>query len=86
MSGRQDEDDDGLLQDVWSVYFHDPDDPAWTLESYQRVADVGSVDDFWCLHDALGPYVTTSRTPGTARCTASHASMIGTRPRSQLEE
>lgn len=36
-----------FLQDVWTYYFHDPDDVNWNFESYQRLADVSTIDDFW---------------------------------------
>ena len=42
-----------FLQDAWTVYFHDPDDPDWALSSYHRVADVTSVADYWAVHEAL---------------------------------
>ena len=44
------------LQDVWSFYFHDPDDPAWTLESYRRIGDAASVEDVWELQAAIAPH------------------------------
>lgn len=46
-----------FLHDVWSWYFHDPDDADWTLGSYMRVGDVSTLDDFWNLQLAVDPYV-----------------------------
>ena len=34
------------LNDVWTLYFHTPDDPDWTLSSYVRLTDVSTVEDF----------------------------------------
>lgn len=50
--------EDVFLDEVWSFYFHDPDDARWTLESYTRFADVSSVNDFWPVHAAAGPFLT----------------------------
>ena len=38
---------DTFLNDVWSIYFHDPFDTDWTNQSYIRLSTVSSVDDFW---------------------------------------
>lgn len=50
-------DDEGILHDIWTVYFHDPADTRWTLESYRRLFDVSSTDDFWRMHHASAPLV-----------------------------
>ncbi len=39
--------DDILLNDLWTVYFHDPSDTDWTNKSYIRIGDIASVDDYW---------------------------------------
>ena len=38
---------DVLLNDLWTVYFHDPSNTDWTNQSYVRIGDIASVDDFW---------------------------------------
>ena len=43
------------LNDVWSVYFHDPEDNSWTLDSYKRLGDVASVEDLRSIVEATGP-------------------------------
>jgi hypothetical protein len=35
-----------FLNDVWNVYFHDPFDTDWTIQSYHRLSNVSSVDEF----------------------------------------
>ena len=35
-----------FLNDVWCLYFHDPDDSRWTLDSYHKLAQVSTVEDF----------------------------------------
>ena len=42
-----------FLQDAWVFHFHDPDESNWNLNSYQRLADVVTIDDFWCVHSAM---------------------------------
>lgn len=50
--------DDEYLQDVWSVYFHNPDDQNWNLESYKRLSTISTVQDFWRVHEATRKYLT----------------------------
>ena len=51
--------DDHWLNDVWTFHFHDPDDQRWTLDSYRRLGDATSVEEFWELQDAIAPHVRT---------------------------
>jgi hypothetical protein len=44
------------LQDVWSFYFHDPEDADWTLDSYKRLGDAATVEDAWQVHGAIAPH------------------------------
>ena len=46
-----------FLQDVWTVYFHDPDDANWNLSSYVRLGDVSTLKDFWDYHGAVAKYL-----------------------------
>jgi hypothetical protein len=46
-----------FLQDVWTYYFHDPDDANWNFESYIRLADVSTIDDFWAMNATTAPFV-----------------------------
>jgi hypothetical protein len=48
---------DDFLHDSWTVYFHDPDDSNWTLQSYDRLADISSLEDFWGIHTPLLPVI-----------------------------
>ena len=50
---------DVWLNDVWSVYFHDPGDASWTLDSYKRLGDVATVGDLWRMQLSIEPYVTS---------------------------
>ena len=55
----EEKEEDHWLHDVWTLYFHDPEDPDWTLESYHRLGDVATVEDFWELHGAVGEHAST---------------------------
>jgi hypothetical protein len=48
---RREEGEQAYLNDVWSFYFHDPEDNRWTMDSYKRLGDVASVQD---LRDVMG--------------------------------
>lgn len=43
----QEENDDMYLNDVWSMYFHDPNEMNWTNSSYVNLGSISTVDDFW---------------------------------------
>ena len=45
--------DDVWLNDVWKLRFHDPFDDDWTHQSYISLTDVGSVIDFWNVHNII---------------------------------
>lgn len=36
---------DVFLNDIWTLYFHNPDDTAWDEASYIRLCDISSVHD-----------------------------------------
>lgn len=40
-------DEEIYLNDIWSVYFHDPNDADWTHPSYVNLGNISTVDDFW---------------------------------------
>lgn len=44
------------LHDMWSYYFHDPEDPDWTLESYKRLGDAATLEDACEIHRAVAPH------------------------------
>ena len=51
--------DDVWLNDVWTIYFHDPADSSWTLDSYRRLGDIATVAEFWQMQETIAPSVTT---------------------------
>lgn len=42
-----------VLDDTWTLYYHDPENANWTLQSYVRLACMSSIEDFWPIHDAM---------------------------------
>lgn len=45
--------DETLTNDLWCMYFHDPYNENWSLESYIRFADISSVESFWHVHNEI---------------------------------
>jgi len=49
--------DDHFLHDMWSVYFHDPNDEAWDRSSFKKISDISTIENFWqvnnCIHDKI---------------------------------
>jgi hypothetical protein len=41
------------LGSAWTLYFHDPDDRDWTLESYSRVCTVYRASEYWGVQHRL---------------------------------
>jgi hypothetical protein len=50
--------EDHLLNDLWSFYFHDPYDVDWNLNSYKKIYDISTVEDFWNLHKLFSAKLT----------------------------
>jgi hypothetical protein len=38
--------EDQFLNDTWNLYFHDPDNSNWDMDSYQLLATISSVHDW----------------------------------------
>lgn len=39
-----------FMNDLWTIYFHDPFDSDWTVNSYKRLGNVSNVEEFWEHH------------------------------------
>lgn len=39
--------------DIWNMYFHDPYDENWSIQSYIRFATINSPQSFWRVHNLL---------------------------------
>ena len=38
---------DPYLNDIWSIFFHDPFDSDWNFGSYIKLTDIANIHDFW---------------------------------------
>jgi hypothetical protein len=41
------------LNDLWTLYFHDPFDNDWTNKSYIKLSDISEVEEFWEIHNQI---------------------------------
>ncbi len=41
------------LNDVWTYYFHDPNNEDWNLNSYLRLHDISTIKDFWQIENTV---------------------------------
>jgi hypothetical protein len=42
-----------ILNDIWTLYFHDPYNEDWNYPSYHKICDRTSVDEFWQLQNIV---------------------------------
>lgn len=47
------EEEEVILDDIWTMYFHDPYDANWMCQSYHRLCDMGTVQEFVALHERV---------------------------------
>ena len=52
------EDEDVFLNDVWTHYFHDPNNTDWTNASYLPLNDISTVRDTWSTMTATNDKLT----------------------------
>jgi len=45
--------DKHVLENTWILWYHDPDDTNWSLESYKKIYEFNTVEDFWRLYNNL---------------------------------
>ena len=41
------------LNDKWVLWFHDLDDTDWTINGYQRLANIDTIECFWKIFNSL---------------------------------
>lgn len=49
--------EDKILNDTWSLYFHDPYNESWTRESYIHVCSISTVLEYVELENQLKPFI-----------------------------
>ena len=45
--------DKHMLENTWILWYHDPDDTNWSLESYKKIYEFNTVEDFWRLYNNI---------------------------------
>lgn len=45
--------EDQFLNDTWNLYFHDPDNSNWDMESYVLLSTISTVQDWVQLHTSF---------------------------------
>lgn len=46
-----------FLNDIWSVYFHNPISNNWDRDGYIKIADISSIEDFWKVYNELNDQI-----------------------------
>lgn len=41
------------LQNTWILWYHEPDSKDWSLESYKKIYEFDTIEDFWRLYNNL---------------------------------
>ena len=41
------------LNNNWTLWFHDPNDSNWGIDSYKKIISVDTIEDYWALYDKL---------------------------------
>ena len=49
--------EDLFLNDIWNVYFHDPNDINWNTNSYINMGSINSITEFWQHYTNLKDHV-----------------------------
>ena len=50
-------DTDIFFNDTWKLFFHDPSDSDWTMESYVALGVISNTDDFWAATNTIAPHI-----------------------------
>ena len=43
------------LNSKWTLWYHCPDDKSWAIDSYKKIFDFDTVEDFWILNEKITP-------------------------------
>ena len=43
------------LNSNWTLWFHSPTDNDWTIESYKRISEFSTIEDFWSIYKFILP-------------------------------
>ena len=45
--------DETKLNTSWTLWFHDPLDNKWSIDSYKQLHDISTIEDFWKVYNFL---------------------------------
>lgn len=45
--------DDFKLNDIWVLWYHDPNDVNWEIKSYKQVSTISTIGEFWDTYEFL---------------------------------
>lgn len=48
---------DKFLNDIWSVYFHNPISSNWERDGYVKISDISTIQDFWKVYNQLASHI-----------------------------
>jgi hypothetical protein len=46
-----------FLNDIWSVYFHNPISNNWERDGYVKINDISTVNDFWKTYNEIKKHI-----------------------------
>ena len=46
-----------FLNDIWSIYFHDPISDNWQSDGYIKLNDISTIQDFWTTFSLIKPHL-----------------------------
>jgi hypothetical protein len=46
-----------FLNDLWSVYFHNPISDDWERTGYIKIADISTVQEYWQMYRSISPHI-----------------------------
>ena len=48
------------LNDKWTLWYHNPSDSNWSINSYNKLINLKNIDDYWIVNTHLQPKIIES--------------------------
>ena len=48
------------LNDKWTLWYHNPSDSNWSIDSYNKLINLKNIDDYWIVNTHLQPKIIES--------------------------
>ena len=45
------------LENNWTLWYHDPDDKRWSIESYKKVGYITTLEEFLTYYDSIDSFI-----------------------------